>query len=420
MDKQGNALYVGKAKNLKKRVSTYFLNKKDLGEKTRILVSQIFRIKTITASSEIEALLLEANYIKKYKPRFNTKLIDDKTYPLIKITISDRYPKVLITRRVDDDKSNKSIYFGPYPIAGAMRLVLKTIRKIFPFQSVLNHSKRICLYNHLGLCPCPPVFDSKTLQKEYRANIKHIIRFLAGDTKKVLKDLKKERIILSKNQEFEMANTVQKRIDAIRLVTSGYYSFYGEEINPNLLEDQKQQELLTLKRYLEDNEVFVQNLDRIECYDVSNILGQFATGSMVVFINGEVSTSLYRRFKIRLTDTQKPNDFAMLSEVISRRLTHSEWPFPNLIIVDGGKGQVSSALKVLKNKGFDIPVIGLAKREETIVTSKLKEIRIPKNSPALHLLMRIRDEAHRFAISYHKLLRKKSLIPTPRLSKHPI
>ncbi|MEK7559598.1 MAG: GIY-YIG nuclease family protein, partial [Patescibacteria group bacterium] len=157
LNEKSEVIYVGKAKNLKKRVSSYFINKKDLGEKTRLLVGKIQKIGVIKARSEIEALLLEASSIKKFNPVYNSKLTDGKAYPLIRITIKDNYPKVLISRRQDDEKS---IYFGPYPNSGAMKMVLKIIRRIFPFQAVLNHPKRICLYYHLGLCPCPPVFDS--------------------------------------------------------------------------------------------------------------------------------------------------------------------------------------------------------------------------------------------------------------------
>lgn len=400
-------MYVGKATNLKRRVSSYFLKSANLLEKTKALVRETTKIKTISTSSQIEALLLEANYIKKYRPKYNVRLIDGKAYPFIKITSSDRYPKVLIARRIEDEKVSKSTYFGPYPTAGAMRLVLRTIRKIFPFQSVSNHPKKPCLYHHLGLCPCPSAFDSQLLRKEYKNNIKHIIQFLKGNMKKIIRDLETERRNLSRNQEFEKAGLVQKKIDAIRLVTSSYYSFYDGEVNPNLTEDKRALELTILRKDLKDNGVDVQNLGRIECYDISNISGQLATGSMVVFINGEKDRSLYRRFKIKFTDTNKPNDFAMLSEILDRRLTHNEWSLPDLIIMDGGKGQVSSAYRIVKQKKLNIPVIGLAKKFETIVTSDLKEIRISNSSPALHLLMRIRDEAHRFALSYHKKLRSE-------------
>ena len=406
LDRRGSVLYVGKAKNLKKRVSSYFINRSSLLEKTRILVSKTSKIKAVQAHSEIEALLLEVNYIKKYNPVYNARLTDGKAYPLIKITIKDKYPKILIARRSDDKKNN--LYFGPFPNAGAMKLVLKTIRRIFPYVSVKNHPKRICLYFHLGLCPCPPFFDSPELRKGYKINIRHIIKFLEGKSKKVIKDLEIERDDESKKENFEKAQKIQKQIDSINIVTNSSYKVFGEEINANLKDDLLDEESRELAKHFKNTTSQVGNLRRIECFDISNISGKFAVGSMVVFINGEKETSLYRRFKIRFTK-DVPNDFAMISEVVSRRLNHNEWPFPDLIIVDGGKGQVSSVVKVLKRKNLNLALIGIAKREETIITSDLLEIKLPKNSKALLLVMRIRDEAHRFAITYHRNLRSKSL-----------
>ena len=414
---------MGKAKNLQRRVSSYFVNYKNLLEKTRILVSQVKKIKGVIVGSEIQALLLEANYIKLYKPKYNAKLTDDKAYPLIRITIRGEYPKVLIARKTND---NKSLYFGPFPNATALRLVLKTIRRIFPFQSVINHPNKLCLYNHLGLCPCPQV----TNHKDYKKNVNHIVMFLKGNTKKVISNLEKERNILSKLEEFEKAEVLQKKIDAINYVTSAAYEKFDYKLSPNLDEDIRYKELLMLKICLLKHNVQVNNLNRIECFDVSNINGSSATGSMVVFVNGEKDSSQYRRFKIRSLET--PNDFAMIQEVLQRRIKHHEWSMPDLIIVDGGKGQVSSAVKILKEQEINTPVIGLAKREETIIippnrhsgplrqsfseaslsrissTNQFIEISLPKDSPALHVIMRIRDEAHRFAITYHKKLRSKS------------
>lgn len=345
---------------------------------------------------------MEANYIKLYKPKYNAKLTDDKAYPLIRITIKDEYPKVLIARRNED---KKSLYFGPFPNSTALRLVLRTIRRIFPFQSVANHPNKLCLYNHLALCPCPQV----TKDKYYKKNICHIITFLKGDTKKVLNNLKIERNVLSKLEEFEKAEVLQRKIDAISYVTSPAYQKFDYRVNPNLDSDLRKKELSELKDCLTRYNVQVKNLKRIECFDISNISGTNATGSMVVFVNGEKDTSGYRRFKIRRTD-KIPDDFAMMQEILQRRLNHNEWLFPDLIIVDGGKGQVSSAVAVLKEQNINIPVIGLAKREETIITSDFEEIKLPKGSEALKLIMRIRDEAHRFAITYHRKLRLKQLL----------
>ncbi len=390
---------MGKAVNLKKRVSSYFLNK-TLGEKTKALVSQIKTIKTISVTSEVESFLLEERLVKKYRPRFNISLKDDKAYPLVKITTKDKYPAIFIVRKEDD---KRSLYFGPYTSANSLRTVLKIIRRIFPYQSVARHGSGLCLYYHLGLCPCPSV----TNDQNYKKTIKHVINFLNGNTKKVIKDLEKERDEFSKRQDFENAGGLQKKIDAINLITSPFYKPFFYEENPNFKSDILQQELSSLIQILNENNVKVEKLERIECYDISNIQGKSATASMVVLTNGEKDTSSYRRFKIRGFYNNKANDFAMLSEVLKRRLRHSEWQMPDLIVIDGGKGQVSSVLKVIKELNVQIPLIGLAKREETIITQGLSEIRLPKDSKALLLIIKVRDEAHRFAITYHKKLRSK-------------
>jgi len=397
-------LYVGKAKNLKNRVSSYFTRSSQLGEKTKLFVGQIKKIKFIQVNSEIESLLLEANCIKKFAPPYNVKLTDGKNYPLIRVTIKDDYPKVLVARKPD---SKDSIYFGPYPNSSSMYLVLKMLRKIFPYQSVANHPKRVCLYNHLGLCPCPPAFQSPEFKRAYRKNIKHLCNFLEGRIKNVVSDLEKEREALSKDEKFENAMAVQNKIDAIKHVTEPFYKPFEYETNPNFKSDLREIELNELKNNLIKFDININYLKRIECYDISNTSGNLSTGSMVVFINGEKEKSLYRRFKIKI---KGPNDYKMIKEVLERRFNHKEWEFPDLVMVDGGKGQVSSAFDVLAKLKIGIPVIGLAKRNEEIITSDFQKIILPRDSKALHLIMRIRDEAHRFAIAYHKKLRSKFLL----------
>jgi len=399
IDKQNKVIYVGKAINLRKRVASYF-SSKDLGEKTKILVSQIDKIKTIGVSSELESFLLEEKLIKKYLPRFNIKLVDGKSYIRLKITIKDKYPKVLLVRKEENDNC---LYFGPYTSSTSLKSVLKLIRRIFPYQSVLNHPKNLCLYYHLGLCPCPYV----TNNVNYKKNIEHIIDFLNGDAKKVIRDLENERNKFSINEQFEQANIIQTKINQIGLITSSFYKPFEYEENPNLRSDVLNFELNSLKDILNENGVNVKNLNRIECYDISNTSGTNATGSMVVLTNGEKDTSSYRRFKIKRDYNNKPNDFAMIKEVLERRIKNTTWPAPSLFVIDGGKGQVTSAKEILDNFKIRIPVIGLAKREEIIITSNLKEIKLPKDSKALQLIMKIRDEAHRFAITYHKKLRSR-------------
>jgi excinuclease ABC subunit C len=396
-------LYVGKAKDLKKRVASYFQKSQDLGEKTKVLVSKIKKIKYLTVSSEVESLLLEANFIKKYSPPYNIRLTDGKSYPLIRLTVDEKYPAVLIARRVDDESS---IYFGPYPNAGAMKLVLKTIRRIFPFQSVERHPKAFCLYHHIGLCPCASFVDTPQAQKEYKKTIRRIMTFLEGDVEKVTKDLQKERDDASKKEDFEKAKILQQKIDAIHLITHPVHTPFEYENNPNLKTDIRRKELDELRKHFKQVGLETDEIHRIECYDISNTQGTNATGSLVVFTDGEKDSTWYRRFKIK-PETKGPNDFAMMYEVLTRRFKHPEWPLPQLLIVDGGKGQISSAQKAMEDSGVCVPLVGLAKKEETIITSDFREILLPKRSLALQLVMRIRDEAHRFAITYHRKLRSK-------------
>lgn len=392
---------MGKAKNLKNRVSSYFTNPASLLGKTAILVPQVEKIKTIIVESELEALLLEANLIKKYDPKYNINLKDGKAYPLIRITAKLQYPSVLTARRMDDPKS---LYFGPYPNVMSMRRVLRLLRRIFPYQSIPNHPKKICLYYHLGLCPCLPAFPDKTYQKEYKRTIHHLVDFLNGKTKKVIKELEKERNIASKKENFETAAHIQKQLDAIAYVTQPIHQPFEYETNPNLSSDLRYQEMKELQNVLAEYNVMIDLPTRIECYDISNIQGTNPTASMVVLTNGEVDKSQYRKFKMR---TKGPNDFAMMQEVLTRRLKHDEWDMPQLFIVDGGKGQISSARKILDELEVTTPLVGLAKREETIITSDFQEISLSKRSPALQLVMRIRNEAHRFAITFHRKLRSK-------------
>lgn len=413
LQNDGKILYVGKAKDLRSRVSSYFTSKSLLGEKTRILVSKIKKIEITEVDSEIESLLLEAFLIKKFQPKYNIRMTDGKSYPLIQITLSETYPAVLFARKPED---KSSIYFGPYPSSGSVKMVLKLLRKAFPYVSVRNHAKRVCLYHHLGLCPCPQVFDSEELRKMYKKQIRQIIAILEGNSRKILKDLEKERDSLIKQERFEDAQIVQKQLASLSYITQPFRQAFEYDVNPNLTSDLRRKEVDELASALQLGGVNVTSLSKIECYDISNIQGTNATGSMVVFVNGEKDSNLYRKYKIRREST--PDDFASMEEVLSRRLRHTEWEYPDLLVVDGGKGQVSAALKALAKYNQHIPIIGLAKREETIIIPKIAngksqmetftEVSLSKDSPGLILLRRIRDEAHRFAITYHRKLRAKA------------
>lgn len=400
---------MGKAKNLKARVSSYFSNKA-LDSKTLKLVKQISNLSFIQVASEIEAFLLESTLIKKHKPFYNIKLIDDKSYPYIEIT-TGKNPSLTITRKKLDKKSQ---YFGPYSDAAALRTVLKLIRKIFPYQSVKNHSKRKCLYYHLGLCPC--VITAPENSKPYKKNLKQIEYFLNGKKEKVLKMLLLEQKNYVKHEEFEQAQIIQDKIDRINLITSRSFEPFRYIEKPDFYFERIKNEIDSLKEILKPFYPKINSMERIECYDISNIQGQQATGSMVVFINGERKAKEYRRFKIKTKNT--PDDFWMMKEVLSRRFKRKGWTNPNLVVVDGGKGQVGVALRALANSKLRIPVIGLAKKEETIVIPiksrkgvTFEEIKLLRTTPGVNLLREIRDEAHRFAINYHRLLRKKNMLP---------
>jgi len=414
-NEHNTVIYVGKAKNLKKRVSSYF-SKNALDAKTLKLVSDIRKIEHIQVGSEVEAFLLESVLIKKYKPFYNIQLQDDKFFPYIKIS-KGPIPYVIITRKYEKDNA---YYFGPYTNVQDLKIILKSLRRIFPFQSVKNHPKRKCLYYHLGLCPCIPVVPENL--EEYKKNLSHIRQFLSGKKQTLQKELKKELKQYSDSEEFEEAARVQHKIESIERLTSEHYSPFQYAEKPDFYFERIQAEVTSLIQILSKHDPRVTKLERIECYDISNIQGKQATGSMVVLINGDVSKKDYRRFKIKLKST--PDDFFMMNEMLSRRLKN-DWPLPDLFLIDGGKGQVSAAMGALNSAGIDIPLIGLAKREETIVLPipmygnkyDFEEIKLPKETPGINLLRRIRDEAHRFAITYHRLLRKKKMLEILRETK---
>lgn len=361
------------------------------------MVSQIKNVDYILVESELEALLLEANLIKKYQPKFNVDWKDGKAYPFIKITIAEKYPRVTTARRRE---KNGAKYFGPYPNIKKMYSILRLLRRMFPYRSCRLLPFLPCLYYHLHLCPAPCFLEVK----DYRKTIRHLIFFLEGKKRRILLNLKGEMKKAGEREDFEKASEIKKQIEKIEYLAlirqPGEYL-----INPNLLADKRQKEIDDLRQLLMANFPFlISNLSRIEGYDVSNISGSLATGAMVVLTNGEEDKGQYRKFKIKFKKT--PDDVAMIKEVLERRLKHPEWPLPDLIVIDGGKGQVSGALKVLREKKVLIPCLGLAKRLEEVVFPQGKILHLGRDSSAFHLLQRIRDEAHRFALAYHRKLRR--------------
>ncbi len=504
-NKDGVIIYVGKAKNLKKRVSSYFHGSHDA--KTSRLVMNIESIEYIITTSELDALLLELNLIKKYNPRYNILLTDDKTYPYIEVT-NERHPKLIVTRNIN--KKSKQIY-GPYPNVKAARETVKLLNKIYPLRKCVSLPKKECLYYHLGQCLAPCIYE---VTPEQYDDIKQSIKtFLKGDTKEVIKHLESKMFEASTLLQFERAQEYKTLINDVKTTTNrqkinlndmkdrdvfGYFyndylisielffirngkisarhqamfeyyddplvtiedyiaQFYEKEMIPKELFVPRELNTEVLAQYLnttitqpqrgdkykllqlatinaeealkQKTEIVKREIDRtihsveelgvllnmatpytIEAFDNSNLFGVHAVSSMVVYINGKPSKKDYRKYKIK--SDQKSSDFHMMKEVLYRRyykVLMEDLRRPNLIIVDGGKAQLTAAKEILDSLQITIPVIGLVKDEthntNHILTSDYQEITIDKTSNVFHLLTRIQDEAHRFAITYHRQLR---------------
>ncbi|MEI6462597.1 MAG: excinuclease ABC subunit UvrC [bacterium] len=484
-DKESNIIYVGKAKRLKDRVSSYFNDYDRLDPKRQLLVDTIFDLDTIVVDTEAEALILETNLIKKYHPKFNRMMMDDKNYSWIKITTYEDFPRILIARKLIEDGSD---YFGPYPETFPSKDVLKKLRKIFPYRSchrTIEHVEDIaslnntsvkekgtrktkikvipyltdtnsgvhssdpnpCLYYHLGLCkaPCAAVIT----KLEYRKSINNIKRFLKGQKNEILTELESEMQLASKEMKYEKASLLRDRINNVKYVLNQVN--LGSDVDDVVASSRKNKERsdaleslfksLNLTKEFEDKRKIDPNTNtsgdiKIECYDISNIQGTNPVGSMVVFVNGQSRPDLYRKFKIRTKDT--PDDFAMMKEMLSRRFKRINKEdkevkydetfsiLPDLVIIDGGKGQLNVCDSVLKELGLqDIPHVGLAKREEEIFINKKElnietptainslnfdRVKLPKRSDSLKLVQRIRDETHRYGITFHRKLRSKKFL----------
>ncbi len=530
----GEVIYVGKAVNLRRRVRSYFHKSAQKHPKTRKLVSQIADIEWITVGSELEALILEMNLIKKHRPRYNVRLKDDKRYPYIKVHWQDPFPKVTITRRVVQDGAR---YFGPYTSMWAVHQTLDVLRKIFPFltcnRPITGQDPRACLYADLGLCAAPCV--GAVSQEEYRQMIADLCDFLEGRTEPVIRRLEAEMRAAAEQLAFEKAARLRDQIQAIhqlverqrvvsqsgldsdvlalardernacvevffirngKLIGREYFllenaedtpdpqvlaaflkQFYGRagQLPPRVLLPREVEEAQLIREWLSSTrrttveislpadaeqqallELAAQNAaetlralqarkeaeaekvtealaalqealglaappNRIEGYDISHLHGTAAVGSMVVFEQGQPRKGHYRRFNIR---TAAGDDFGNMEEVLTRRfrrwqaaraLTGENAPrkrpdpsfarLPDLMLIDGGKGQLARALKVLAQFGLEerIFAIGLAKREEEIyLPGRAEPLRLPRNHPGLFLLQRVRDEAHRFAITANR------------------
>ncbi len=416
-DKDGQVIYVGKGINLARRVRQYFTDSDAVGEKTKLLVSQIAAIKTIPTMNEFDALLLEAKLIRQYLPKYNVIARDDKSPLYIQLTLKELLPRVLFVRR--PAKPVKIGLFGPFQSARVVRDLMRGLRRVIPYCTQKQRNGRPCFYTHLGLCsPCPSAItimpdgeEKRFLVHQYRKNIFRLRDMLSGKGNRILLELEKEMKQAAIRNDFEKAAMIRNQLAGLSSMLQKHYdpTFYMEGAGA---EDIFEKESTQLIRALSHVYLNLSSLDRIECIDISNLGGKQATGSLVVLTHGQPDKGQYRKFRIRIhPPAGGPNDVAMIAEVLTRRLDHREWNMPDLLVIDGGKGQVGSALNVLKERGVFIPVIGLAKRREEIIVPKedaFGTIHLPLTSPGLHLLERIRDEAHRFAISYHRLLRKKN------------
>ncbi|MFO0971305.1 MAG: excinuclease ABC subunit UvrC [Candidatus Saccharimonadales bacterium] len=445
----GEIIYVGKAAVLKNRVKQYFQKSRPFDPKTEALVAEITDTDWITVETELDALFLESEMIKRYKPRYNILLRDDKSQIYIRIPMKETYPSVTYTRGPLDDGAQ---YFGPYYNGWAIKKAMKYLRKVFPYSTHEVLPKRVCLQYHLGLCP--GVEEAKISEKEYKDCLRKLMLYLKGGKKQVIAEIEKEMKAFAKSSRFELAAERRNQLNDLRALQRQII-FSDKEF----MDLSKDQALSGLQRLLTLSDI----PKRIEGYDISHMQGTNNVASMVVATNGLADKAQYRKFKMRIPGN---NDFAHMNETMLRRFSgrHTDWPKPSLILIDGGKGQLSAALDALDELGVSIPVVGLAKREEEIVVHKSRShvvvdtdaikawakeknpfdeptvqadpgrgleskyvslrvredqqpgitgdsedflvVRLPKNNHIVKLLQRIRDESHRFAVSYHTHLKR--------------
>lgn len=422
-DALGRVIYVGKAKNLRNRIRQYFTqHRTDAGLKTTLLVSHISSIETIPTDSEFDALLLEATLIRKYLPKYNAAARDDKSPLYIAITLDEPLPRILFTRKTTIDSwgpiPKRRFLAGPFQSGRVARRLMQSIRHIIPYCTQKHRDGRPCFYTHIGLCkPCPSVIskmpqddDRRKLTRTYRGNLGRIALLLSGQARRLRTQLERAMHESSERMAFEEAGEYKRQLDTLDMLLTHRFdpSVYTDRTSePN---EMYQARLTELTGVLNHYGFGTSLLERIECIDISTMQGEWATGALVVFTSGFPDTDEYRRFRIKISG--KPNDVGMMTEVIKRRFSHPEWPYPDLLVVDGGKPQVNAARKAMQaiQGRQDIPLIGLAKRFEEIVVPNNKGftvIRLAPASPALQLLQHIRDEAHRFAKRYHTVLRTK-------------
>ncbi len=409
-DKNGEIIYVGKAAVLKNRVRQYFQSQRAMDNKTQALVSEIVDTDWVETDSEIDALFLEAEMVKRYMPRYNILLRDDKSLTYVRIDMKSELPFVSFTRNPADDGAE---YFGPFHNGFAVKKALRYLRKIFPYYTKSPKTKkRLDLEDHLGLTP------AKLTNDEYKKNLRKLISYINGNRKKLINDLESDMKQAAKVHEFELASVIRNQIQSLRELQQRI--MFGDK---EFLDISKDQALGDLTDMLLLKKVPV----RIEGYDISHVSGSNVVGSMVVFKNGVSDRGSYRKFKMHVS---KNDDFANMFEAIRRRFGQKNidsWGKPDLILIDGGKGQLDAALRALFAVKQSVGAIGLAKRDEQIVikndmqindkkvvelggyiekSNDFSLINLPNSAHIIKLLQRIRDESHRFAVSYHTSLNR--------------
>ncbi len=388
-------MYVGKAKNIKNRLKSYYNKDHGRGPRIDLMLDEANDIKIIETDSEIEAILLEAELINKLKPKYNVSLKDDKSFLAISFSNHD-YPKLEMIRWRDKKipEGNKKNFYGPYPSGDLLKKSIRYLRKLFPFRDcsdskyqLYQKRNRTCLYGDLNLClgPC-----TKQISKEdYKKELNYLKEFLRGKKAGIVLSLKKRMEHASKKQSYEHAAVLRNKIYALE---------HLHQVALGIRDD----------NFASSKIIF----NRIECFDISNIMGEYAVGSMSVITSGEKDKDQYRKFKIKWI--KGSNDVAMMKEVLKRRF-RNDWPVPDLIVIDGGIPQMKVALEVLKTAHKDIPVVSVAKgpkRDKNELHFSNTDIgKYIKSTPeAIRLIIIARDEAHRFAVSYYRLLHKKGML----------
>lgn len=413
LDEEGKILYIGKATNLRSRVSSYFSS--TLYDRPRIkqMIPYIKDVSITETNNEIESLVLESALIKKHKPFYNSDKKDDKSYVWIYISTKDKFPTVKIVRKISNSEMKRGRLFGPYPSSSATKRIFTYLRKLYPFCTCKEENSKGCLYYHLGLCPGP--YQGHISEEDYRKNINEIIKFLNGRKRGQIREMEKKMYEYSKSKNFEKAATLRDRISDLKYLGEKI-DFLPEDTEQSYKERRKE----VLKSEFEDlrNELGLKDLERIECYDISNIQGQLAYGSMVVAVNGEIRRDQYRIFKI--DDIDQPNDPGMLKRVLERRFdpqnSEKYSSNPDIVLIDGGKSQLSvlyQGLQKLLPKGTTLMAISKGKRLkrkgarqldefwlilEEEDKSKITRVDVVNKS----ILVDLRDEAHRFAILHHR------------------